>query len=111
MQYKLIPKVDRLVVAREGACVRVTKLTARSTVGVSIAAVQVVSNFVIFQWIGCTLGVVAAGASVFSMVALWKKDEKFEQEVAAPVRAYLKKLVQTLYSVGIVVNLKIHAEK
>jgi len=70
-----LSQVERLVVAREAQCYRVTKLNARTMAG----------------WLGCTLGVVGAGFTVFSLVALWKKDAKFEHEIAAPVRAYFKK--------------------
>jgi len=73
--YQPPPEVERLVVAREAQCYRVTKLNARTMAG----------------WLGCTLGVVGAGFTVFSLVALWKKDAKFEHEIAAPVRAYFKK--------------------
>jgi len=76
-QYRPLPEVERVVLARDGACYRVTKLNARSAAG----------------WVGCSLGVVAAGFTVFSLVALWRKDEKFEQEIAAPVRTFLKKHV------------------
>jgi len=75
--YQPPPEVERLAVARDGACYRVTKLNARTMAG----------------WIGCTVGVIGAGFTVFSLVALWKKDEKFEQEIAAPVRAFLRKQV------------------
>jgi len=75
--YQPAPEVERLVVAREGACYRVTKLNARTFMG----------------WVGCTVGVIAAGVTVFSLVALWKRNEKFEQEVAAPVKAFFKKQI------------------
>lgn len=39
-----------------------------------------------FQWVGSGLGVVAVSGLVFSALALWKKDEQFEREVAAPLR-------------------------
>jgi len=77
LSYQPPPEVERLVVAREGACYRVTKLNARTFIG----------------WISCTLGVIGAGATVFSLVALWKKNEKFEQNIAVPVRALFKKQI------------------
>jgi len=75
--YQPPPEVERIVAARDGACYRVTKLNARSYIG----------------WIGAAAGVMGAGFTVFSLVALWKKDEKFEREIAVPVRAFFKKQI------------------
>eukprot|EP00092_Neocalanus_flemingeri_P014551 GFUD01015700.1.p1 GENE.GFUD01015700.1~~GFUD01015700.1.p1 ORF type:complete len:100 (-),score=16.68 GFUD01015700.1:56-355(-) len=75
--YQPAPEVERLVQAKDAPCYRVTKLTARTYLG----------------WIGSCGGVVCAGAAFFSLVALWKKNEKFEQEIAVPVRAFFKKQI------------------
>ena len=39
------------------------------------------NNTILFQWIASMVGVVFVGASVFSFIAIMKKDEKFEKEV------------------------------
>jgi len=77
--YQPPPEVDRIVMARDGACERVTKLSARSFIG----------------WIGAGFGVVGAGLTVFSMVALWKGDPRFEKEVATPMREAVRRLYQS----------------
>jgi len=47
------------------------------------------------QWIGAGFGVVGAGLTVFSMVALWKGDPRFEKEVATPMREAVRRLYQS----------------
>ena len=45
----------------------------------------------LFQWIACGVGVIASSALVFSMIAVWKKDEKFNKEILIPVKNMLGK--------------------
>merc|ERR1712226_379826 len=72
-QYRPPPDIQRLVNSTE--CQRVHNLTARTSL----------------QWIGSMMGVVVLAGSFFSIVAIVKKDEKFEKEVMAPVRDFIWK--------------------
>jgi len=69
-----IPKseVQQRLVPKE--CQRVHKLTARTGA----------------QWVAGGLGVIAIGASVFTLLAVVNQDEKFHREVIQPVRSYIQ---------------------
>lgn len=71
-QWQVPREVERIVPDREG-CERVTKLTARSMLG----------------WLASGVGVITAASLVFSVIALYKQNEKFHTEVVAPVKSYL----------------------
>ena len=47
----------------------------------------------IYQWIVCAVGVISAGVTVFSFIALWKKNEKIEREMINPARTFFKKQI------------------
>jgi len=65
----VIFKVQRIERA-DGGCVRVTELNKRSFLG----------------WIFCGVGVIACSVSVFSLIAMWKENEKFHKEVLLPMK-------------------------
>ena len=86
-----IPKVERLEKAN-GECQRITKLNARSFIGVRF--LEKLNQKVInssFQWVACGAGVIASAATVFSLMAIWKQNEKFDKEILTPVKNYLRK--------------------
>jgi len=74
VQYQLPKEVQRLEVGN-GECQRVTKLNARSLIG----------------WMAAGIGIISASALVFSLIAVWKQDEKFNKEILTPARNYLRK--------------------
>jgi len=57
-------------------CQKVHKLTARTGA----------------QWVASMIGVVAVGLTAFAVLAVVKKDEKFEREVVIPAKNYIQRL-------------------
>jgi len=73
-QWHVPREVERILPDREG-CERVTKLTGRSVLG----------------WVASGVGVITAASLVFSLIALYKQNEKFHRDVVAPVKSYLSR--------------------
>ena len=44
-----------------------------------------------FQWIACGVGVISCSAAVFSLIAVWKGNEKFKQEIMLPIKEFVSK--------------------
>jgi len=57
-------------------CQKVHKLTARTGA----------------QWVASLVGVVAVGLTAFAVLAIVKKDEKFEREVVIPAKSFIQRL-------------------
>merc|ERR1719458_2003852 len=55
-------------------CQKVHKLTARTGA----------------QWVASLVGVVAVGLTAFAVLAIVKKDEKFEREVVIPPKSFIQ---------------------
>ena len=52
---------------------------------------QVRNKMTLFQWMAAGVGIISASALMFSLIAVWKQDEKFNKEILTPVRNYLRK--------------------
>ena len=48
-------------------------------------------NLMLCQWVACGVGVISSSALVFSLIAMWKQNEKFDKEVMTPIRNYLRR--------------------
>jgi len=72
--FQLPTEVQRIEI-NNGECQRITKLNARSFTG----------------WIACGVGVISCSAAVFSLIAVWKGNEKFKQEIMLPIKEFVSK--------------------
>jgi len=68
-------EVERIK-SRTTECQKVHKLTARTGA----------------QWVASMMGVVAVGLTAFAVLAIVKKDEKFEREVVIPAKSFIQRL-------------------